>query len=116
MYGYRSAARSFTEIMVMLAIGLIFLIVFAGIIGRGCTSSSTSATEAANRYVSTFHPDWSSPRVSCQNYDTDQNGYVSCTIGAPSHQPELIECPALVSFNSECRITRAQIQVPANGN
>lgn len=116
MYGYRSAARSFTEIMVMLAIGIIFLIVFAGTIGRGCISSTSSATEAANRYVSTFHPDWSSPRVSCQGYDTDQNGYVSCTIGAPNHQPESIECPALVSFNSECRITRAQIQVPSNGN
>ncbi|HNC57040.1 MAG TPA: hypothetical protein PLP33_16480 [Leptospiraceae bacterium] len=116
MYGNRRTSRSFIEIMVMTAIGLIFLIIFAAIIGRGCISSNSSATEAANRYVSTFHPDWSSPRVSCQSYDTDQNGYVSCTIGAQGRQPESIECPGIVSFNSECRITRAQIQVPSNGN
>ncbi len=97
-------------------VGVFFVGFSMAVGGKGCMNSSESATQAATRYASTFHPEWQSPRVVCQGYDTDGNGYVSCTIGASGHQPESIECPAALSFNSECRVTRLTIPTQTNSN
>lgn len=112
----RKKGFSLLESMITIAIIGVFFVGFSMAAGRGCMNSSDSATQAATRYAGTFHPEWQSPRVVCQGYDTDGNGYVSCTIGSNGHQPESIECPAVLSFNSECRITRLTIPTQTNSN
>lgn len=107
---------SLLELLVTVAVVGVFFVGFSMAVGKGCMNSSESATQAATRYTNTFHPDWQSPRVVCQGYDTDSNGYVSCTIGANGHQPESVECPAALSFNSECRVTRLTIPTQTNSN
>lgn len=47
----------------------------------------------------------------CQRYDTDDNGYVSCTIFRKDHDPVGVECPRRGSANScwgdgDCRPVR----------
>lgn len=46
--------------------------------------------------------------VRCQEYDSDENGYVTCTIFRSNDDPYSVECPAARSMNgcmssAECR-------------
>ncbi len=48
---------------------------------------------------------FSDPIVSCQNYDTDGDGYVSCTVSdRASKDREAVECSTWKNFNSGCRL------------
>lgn len=45
------------------------------------------------------------PFVTCQGYDSDGDGYVSCTVvDGATNDREAIECYAAVSWNDGCRI------------
>lgn len=41
--------------------------------------------------------------ISCQSQDSDDNGYVSCTVFRLDHDPVDLECPSWDTCNSECR-------------
>lgn len=63
----------------------------------------------AKRWVNTFYPG-EIGSAQCQDYDTDHNGYVSCTAKVGSRLVAL-ECPMTpdgcdCSYNTECRLAK----------
>jgi len=66
----------------------------------------------AKSFTSTFYPEAKSVTVRCQEYDTDRNGYVSCTAKADDKMLAL-ECPVNENLglndcnrNTECRLAK----------
>ncbi len=101
---------------IFFVIVLLFCVVLVGTCAMKFVSSEGSATNNAMKYREVFHPDWQGAVVSCQSYDTDNNGYVSCTIGATNHNPEAIECPVKFSLNDSCRPARNMVPNQTNNN
>ncbi len=105
---------SLAEGAIVVTIILIFFIIIVGSCATKFVSSGKQATAAAMQYREAFHPEWTQVAIMCQDYDTDANGYVTCTIGAQGHRPESIECPVRFSFNSGCRAARNMVITPSN--
>ena len=105
---------SLIEGMIIIIIILIFFVIIGGTCATRFVSSKEKATAAAMQYRETFHPEWTNAAVMCQDYDTDGNGYVTCTIGSQGQRPESIECPTRFSFNSGCRAARNTFISPNN--
>lgn len=105
---------SLIEGTIIIIIILIFFVIIGGTCATRFVSSQEKATAAAMRYREAFHPEWTQVTIMCQAYDTDGNGYVTCTIGAQGQRPESIECPARLSFNSGCRAARNTFITPTN--
>lgn len=57
------------------------------------------AQEDARTYVRTMHPAWTTPVVDRQGVDSDDDGYVRCTVGDGANTTEAIECRTSVVFN-----------------
>ena len=79
-----------------------------------CTGGS--APQEANRFLHNLYPGQTF-HVTCQDFDSDGDGYVSCTAvqsvaeGATSMPTPLpLECSSDFSWSSGCRIQRARIQ------
>ena len=102
------------ENMIVIVIILIFFVIIGGTCATKFISSKEKATAAAMQYREAFHPEWTNVAVMCQDYDTDSNGYVTCTIGAQGQRLESIECPIRFSFNSGCRAARNTFITPNN--
>ena len=106
--GHRHENRMFVGLLVF--VGLLFV---GSISWDAVTSSGRkgNADSSAAQYIREMHRGWTSPAIQCQSIDTDNNGYVSCTVGDGVNQTEAIECASYVlySFNKGCRVMRAQI-------
>lgn len=118
-----NAGFSLVELMIVLAI----LGVLGAILGGACMSCGgagvsdrkANAEKYARAYVREFNG-WASPVIACMGVDTDQNGYVTCTVaeraGAQSHQ---IECVSnwVFEYNTGCREYRLRtIDLQGQGN
>lgn len=70
------------------------------------------AEEAAKSFAESLYPGLRPVRVVCQNVDTDNNGYVSCTLVVGEQSPQAIECASKfnLSFVSGCRISRMTLR------
>ena len=53
----------------------------------------------ARAYVHQIHPHWASAVVACQGVDSDDDGYVRCTVGDGNTNTESIECRTSLTFN-----------------
>lgn len=66
-------------------------------------------TADARQWLTTFYPKAKEVIVQCQEYDTDRNGYASCTAKVDDKMLA-IECPVKQPFgcyyNSDCRIAK----------
>ena len=94
------------EIMVLLVIIGLLLVIVVPIITDGRCSSSKDIQTTAMQFVGFKYPDAQNIRIQCQDYDSDQNGYISCeaAFDVDGQMGELVfECPTPVSFNSRCR-------------
>jgi hypothetical protein len=86
-----------------LAIVLIVICVIFGV-GVGACRMATADTvqqraeQDARNYVRVMHPDWTSVNVTCQSYDGDGDGYVSCSAGN-GMLVEALDCRASIMFN-----------------
>lgn len=61
------------------------------------------ATNNARQFVrSTLG--WEGARVTCQDYDSDGDGYVSCTAVSKVGEREALECTGAWSWNDGCRL------------
>ena len=97
-----------------LMIGL-FVVVFVLIIAsmfmsvgmRASGQYEQHAREQAQNWATNMYPG-ETAHVSCQNADTDNNGYVSCTIRIGERAPMGIECSVPMSLNNGCRIPPLQ--------
>ena len=74
-------------------------------------ANKTAATEEANKWVKEVGI--KDANVSCVNSDTDNDGYVSCTIAYRDNNGELktkaIECAAKLTWNTGCRAPKITI-------
>lgn len=84
-----------------------------------------NAPGEATTFLATIYPGQTF-NVDCQSWDSDGDGYVSCTaaprasaqvgqVGAdgrvtPLGEPVALECSRKLSMNSGCRLQRARIQ------
>lgn len=83
--------------------------------------SGAAAPEEARRFLATLYPGRTF-NTTCQQYDSDNDGYVSCTAVErvavvrmegdalpPPAEPLALECSATLSCSSGCRMQRARI-------
>jgi len=74
----------------------------------GCVSVH-EGNEDAKSFIMTFYPEAKSIMARCQTYDTDHNGYVSCT-GKVDDKLIAMECPVKpidgCVRNTECRLAK----------
>ena len=105
-HNYGEGGFTLAEMMIVFVI----IVIFGTIVSAGCQSCGY-ADEARNRsnndalaYVRELHPNWTEVRAACQSTDSDNDGYVSCTIVAKrpdgsETQDEGIECRHSVYFD-----------------
>lgn len=80
----------------------------------GCTNTRSMAEiEAdAKRFGSTMGPD-QVLGTSCVDYDSDRDGYVSCTVFRQAKDPLAIEC-LIIAGRSGCKLSIAKSRVQVN--
>lgn len=95
--------KGFTLFELMIVVG--FLVILVGVIwgavgGRG---SSEKATLAAQSWCQEMG--YQADRISCAGNDSDQNGYVSCTIRTSSPSQLIsVECASGYGWTEGCRL------------
>jgi len=67
----------------------------------GCSSKETAEKEARSYLRRMFHTNPTA--VNCMDYDTDDNGYVSCDAIVDGRAVSL-ECSKNLSWNSDCKL------------
>lgn len=65
-----------------------------------CGVDSTNAHDFAARHF----PGYSD--LECMRFDSDDDGYVSCTLQDANGTPQAIECSTTLSCNDGCRLAR----------
>lgn len=92
-------------VVVIMCLGFvsILVIVFLNVSMRATGQYQEHAVNQARAWTNEMYPNEIS-HISCQNADTDDNGYVSCTIRVGDHPPMGIECSVPMSMNNGCRI------------
>lgn len=79
-----------------------------------CASNHKGSGDA-ELFLRTFYPEAATVMAHCQKWDTDHNGYVSCT-GKVGDKVISLECPlndnlGLTDFqhNTECRLSKGAV-------
>lgn len=96
--------RGFTVVellIVLVVVGAFFLAVIFGI---RCIANPDRTIELARAWANSMGI--RNARIACMKYDTDHDGYVSCTVMTESGPPIGIECASAINFNSGCRLQK----------
>lgn len=102
---------SFLVPVVLIGIFILLAVLISFRTCMGLTGASRAHVEnEARNWASSMYPNETS-QVICQNIDSDNNGYISCTIRIGAQNPMGIECAAPMSINSGCRIPPLQNMV-----
>lgn len=92
------------------------IVLFTAIMLVGCVPQRDNAEAEARAYASNMNMKLHG--VSCVDYDTDGDGYVSCTLnvdeGNGQSRTEAIECATMFSWNSGCRAVKLQFGTRRN--
>ncbi len=98
--------KSFSVVEKLIGISIV-LIIFATLlvasVGKGVAFDSR---QSARSWASQMYPNERTTSVMCQTFDTDGDGYLSCSIRINEYQPIALDCPVIMSFNKECRMSR----------
>lgn len=107
-----------TEILVYLVVGaVLFGLLCLGLVRCGATSlipSKEVATHEAKVWAEDMGMDIKG--VSCVRFDTDGDGYVSCTLMGTNGNVYIVECASALTFNSGCRTPKTSLVRPTTGN
>lgn len=84
----------------------------------GCVAQH-AGDQDVKAFLKTFYPEASVVTSQCQQYDTDRNGYVTCTAKVDDKILSL-ECPVNVNTgctyrNEECRLARGAVVSAGEG-
>ena len=85
-----------------------FIIALVGIVVVGVLATSCSGPEQKNA-AKKEAAQWAKELgieytgISCADYDSDNDGYVSCTLAMKSGETKQIECRGAYSFGHGCR-------------
>lgn len=107
--------RGFTliERLIVVAAISIFLTVVAGGLAAAFHFNSSVAENAAQEFNTKMYR-LKNPAVSCTNGDSNNDGYVSCTVVGEDKNGQVVEkyleCAKALTFNSGCRPTRLVFQ------
>ncbi len=104
---------TFIELMIIVAIiGVIAMIVLAFIARVSGGGDGVAAEDSARQWAQGMGIEATS--VSCVNYDTDGDGYVSCTIAQKAADGTVrttpIECASSFSWNKGCRSPKSVVR------
>lgn len=87
---------------------------FATIVTFGCVSACSGPEQknAAKAEAAVWAKDLGIEYtgISCNDYDSDHDGYVSCTIALKSEETKQIECRGAYSFGHGCRDPKLSIR------
>lgn len=71
----------------------------------GCLENPVKLQEQAREFTESMG--YTVKGVSCMNYDSDSDGYVSCAVNIGMQEPLQIECVSLYSIiRSGCRLVK----------
>jgi hypothetical protein len=94
---------------------LMFIITIVGIVTMGVLAASCSGPEQKNtakreaaQWAKELGIEYSG--ISCADYDSDNDGYVSCTIATKNGDTKSIECRGVYSIGHGCRDPKLNIR------
>lgn len=91
-------------VFVLVALGMVAAV--AGVVWT-VTKGNDNAENSARDWA---HGVQGSTGVKCTSYDTDGDGYVSCTIFRESGDPLFVECGSGLMLNEGCRAPKAVLR------
>lgn len=97
------AGWTLVELLIAAAIAGVVLAAITGLGRGGCHVSSEATKKDALEFAQRIDPN---ATVECVDRDTDNDGYVSCTVFRPGKNPVGIECAAGFTINSGCRMPK----------
>ncbi len=103
----KSNKRGLTLVELLIGVSVVGIVMtlIAGLFFRGCISSRSEAEREAHDWCNSMHLD--NAAITCAAYDTDSDGYVSCTVGTKDDKGHVevlpIECAARFTLNDGCR-------------
>jgi len=107
----QSAMRSdggFTLLEIIIVVAVLGIILIGVIFGmQGCNKAGAEATQDAIKFGKNMGENITG--VECVKYDSDNDGYVSCTLFLRDKQPMAVDCAAhsIMSWrNSGCRLQK----------
>ena len=115
---FRRRGLALVEILVVFAILAILGVILVANFG-GCVTTADRASDAErNARAHAAKMGWQITGVACSGSDSDQDGYVSCTLGYPNGHSNAIQCGydqpvALLGQNTGCKEALLNIQAPA---
>lgn len=93
-------------------IGLIVLLIFGGVAIAKCSGSDHRTAETEFRsWAKALNIKYEG--ASCNNYDSDGDGYVSCTY-AVNGEPHTVECAGSWNMQHGCRTPKAVLRSTTN--
>ncbi len=89
-------------------IGYLCAMVLAFVLGNiGCQQDVANMKRQANSFVIGLGYELKeNSEPQCQDYDSDGDGYVSCTVAVKGGNPMAIECKSDYALGSGCRMQR----------
>jgi len=101
--------RGFTLAELMGVIAIVS-IVFIGVFAASCSGSGqrNAAKQEATQWAKELNLEFTG--ISCADYDSDSDGYVSCTLAMKSGETKQIECRGVYSIGHGCRDPKLNIR------
>lgn len=88
----------------------------AGLFGIGCIDHRPTAEAEARTWAKQMFGN-DTVNISCASRDTDNDGYVSCTVSTRNTKGDVtlhpIECAAMFTWNDGCRAPK--MRIPSSG-
>ena len=105
----RAAKRGFTLTELMGVIAIVS-VVFIGVLAASCSGPNqrNAAKQEATQWAKELNLEFTG--ISCADYDSDNDGYVSCTIAMKSGETKQVECRGAYSIGHGCRDPKFSIQ------